>query len=168
MKTTMSILIAATLVLASCSNNQSIDVPKDVSGYVVHKEYVRAHCDTVEPVVLNASFHGSFHASSHASSHSFHSSSHSYSHSTYHSSNHYSHPMYHGSYHPIFHPLIYGYRPYHRSIHIQDEVITWIATEFDIYVANKYSIQKVSVDSTYFATVKRGDFVKFKDGKPLK
>lgn len=166
MKTKMSILIVAAISLASCTTKEQ-ETPKDVSGYVVHKEYVKAHCDTTEPVVLQAGFYGSSHASSH-SSHSFHSSSHSYSHSSYHSSNHSSHPMYHNSYHPIYHPIIYGYRPYHRSMKINDEEVTWIATEFDIYVANKYSIHKVSVDSMYFVTVKRGEYVKFKDGKPIK
>lgn len=165
MKTKMSILIVATIALVSCTSKEQ-ETPKDVSRYVVHKEYIKAHCDTTEPVVLQAGFHSSH--VSHSSSHSFHSSSHSYSHSTYHSSNHYSHPMYRNTYHPIYHPIIYGFRPHHRSMHVADEEVTWIGTEFDIYVANKYAIQKVSVDSMYFVTVKRGEYVKFKDGKPIK
>ncbi len=153
-----------TIGLISCEEKKENELPKDVQGYIVEKEIVKSHWDTIKPVILTAGFSGG-HASSHSSSHSsFHSSTHISSHSSYHSSFHSTHPMYKSSFHPIYHPMIYGYKPYHRSRTIEEDTITFIGTEFDIYVANKFSINKVSVDSVLFYKFERGQKVYFKNG----
>ncbi len=166
-----SIIIAVSLLLfglTSCEEEKENKIPKDVHGYVVEKEIIKAHWDTVKPIVLTASmaFYGAHVSSSHPSFHSsFHSSPHISSHSSYHSSYHSSHPMYRTMYHPVYHPIIYGHVPYHRSHQIHEDTITFIGTEFDLYVANKFSITKVSVDSISFYHTSRGQKVSFKDGK---
>lgn len=156
--------------LFSCGEpKKENELPKDVHGYIVEKEIVKAHWDTVKPIVITAGFGGGAHVSSHPSFHSsFHSSPHISSHSSYHSSFHSTHPMYRSSFHPIYHPIIYGYRPYHHSRKHYEETITYIGTEFDVYVANKFAIQKVSVDSSLFYKLNRGQKVYFKNGKYLK
>lgn len=172
MKTKLIITVCLlTIGLISCETKKENEVPKDVHGYVVEKEIVKAHWDTTAPVVYAASFmaFSGAHASSHSSFHgSFHSSPHISSHSSYHSSFHSTHPMYRNMFHPVYHPIIYGYIPYHHSRKIQDETITFIGTEFDIYVANKFSINKVSVDSILFHELKRGQKVYFKNGKYIR
>jgi hypothetical protein len=167
----MKKLILSCLAIAalfSCEQEKENTLPIDVNGYIVEKEIVLAHWDTTKPVVMTASifcFSHSFHSSSSHSSHSsFHSSSHVSSHGSYHSSFHSSHPMYHNMYHPTHHPHIYGFRPHTHSRKIEEETITFIGTEFDIYAANKFSINKVSVDSLLFSKLKRGQKVHFKNG----
>lgn len=156
-----------TIGLISCESEKENKIPKDVRGYVVEKEIVKAHWDTVNPVILTASFmaFSGAHYSPHFSSHSsFHSSPHISSHSYYHSSFHSTHPMYRSMFHPVYYPFIYGHTPYHHSRKIQEETITFIGTEFDVYVANKLSIHKVSVDSILFYKLERGQKVAFKSG----
>lgn len=157
-----------TIGLISCEEKKENKLPTDAHGYIVEKEIVKAHWDTVKPVVLTASFlsFSSPHVSPHTSFHgSFHSSPHVSSHSSYHSSYHSTHPMYRNMYHPVYHPIIYGHTPYHHSKEVDNETITFIGVEFDVYVANKYSINKVSVDSALFIQLSRGQKVYFKNGK---
>jgi hypothetical protein len=151
----LSCLFAA--FLFACEEKKENVLSVDVTGYVVEKEIVLAHCDTAKPVIQKASVFAfsSVHVSPHPSFHrSFHSSSHV--------SSHRSHDR--NMYHPVYHPLIYGFRPHSKIHKIEDKTITFIGNEFDIYVADKFSINKVSVDSALFLKLERGQKVHFKNG----
>jgi hypothetical protein len=159
------------ICIISCTNSKPHN-KTTVTGYIVYKEWIKGHKESVAPVRVNqasllfiGAHAGASHASGgHSSGESAHAgeSSHSFSeHSSYVSEEHVSPSGYHyntsedeESHYVLNNPAV---NPAMRGmIYSHAHSNGWISSEFLIWIANKDGSTKVEVDSVYWNNCSTG------------